>query len=101
MNPLKVFISSTINDLSDQRDAIDESLSDTGVFEPVRVEKLAAQDNTSRHVCLREVAESDAVILLLGNKYGFVPDKKTLTISVLLTWNIDKRDDMVFQSSSS
>lgn len=75
MNPLKVFISSTIDDLSDQRDAVDEALSETEVFDPVRVEKLAAKDDSSRHVCLSEVAESDAVILLLSDRYGFIPEK--------------------------
>jgi len=75
MTSLTVFISSTITDLSNQRDAVEESLLETGVFDPIRVEKLAARDNSSRYVCLREVSESDAMIVILGERYGFIPEK--------------------------
>jgi tetratricopeptide (TPR) repeat protein len=80
---LRVFVSSTITDLAAARDAVERSLSDVDVFEVVRTEKLAASDRSSRRVCLDEVAAADALVLILGTRYGFVPkDHNPLRLSV-------------------
>lgn len=68
-----VFISSTIQDLAGARDAAEHSLASAEVFEPRRVEKLPAHEDPSRVVCLEEVRTSDTVVLIIGQRYGFVP----------------------------
>jgi tetratricopeptide (TPR) repeat protein len=73
MRKFTIFISSTIEDLREERLGIDQELRFLEVFEPVRVEILPASEETSRHVCLREVAEADALVLILKDRYGYVP----------------------------
>jgi tetratricopeptide (TPR) repeat protein len=68
-----VFISSTIEDLAKAREAVEKSLQTLDVFEPRRVEKLPAIPEPSRAVCLEEVRKADAVLLIVGKRYGFVP----------------------------
>jgi len=69
-----IFISSTIEDLSAARAEVDEELRATDIFEPIRVENLPASEETSRRVCLREVGAADAIVLILKERYGFVPE---------------------------
>lgn len=69
----RIFISSTIDDLQEVRISIDEELRSIEIFEPVRVENLPAADQPSRRVCLDEVAAADALVLVLNDRYGFVP----------------------------
>ncbi len=74
MSRYNIFISSTIDDLKEARAGVDQELQEMEIFEPVRVEKLPASEETSRRVCLREVADADAVVLILKERYGFVPE---------------------------
>ena len=74
MSHYSIFVSSTIEDLSEARAGVEEELRDTEIFEPIRVENLPASEETSRRVCLREVGEADAIVLILKNRYGFVPE---------------------------
>jgi len=73
MTRYRVFISSTIEDLQDARLQVDAELSATEIFDVVRVEKLPAVDEPSRRLCLDEVRLADALVLILGHRYGFVP----------------------------
>jgi tetratricopeptide (TPR) repeat protein len=74
MTRYRIFISSTIDDLQDARAGVEEELSATEIFDVVRVEKLPATAEPSRRVCLDEVAAADALVLILGDRYGFVPE---------------------------
>jgi tetratricopeptide (TPR) repeat protein len=71
-----IFLSSTIEDLAEAREAVDKSLQALEVFEPRRVEDLPATPEPSRAVCLEEVRRADAVLLIIGKRYGFVPTVK-------------------------
>lgn len=71
----RVFISSTTDDLLTEREVVDEELTSLGFFEVTRVEKLPATDKPSERVCLDEVASSDALLLILAGRYGFIPPK--------------------------
>jgi tetratricopeptide (TPR) repeat protein len=73
MNRYIVFISSTVEDLVNAREAVEKSLEALEVFEPRRVENLPAIPEPSRAVCLEEVRKADAVLLIVGKRYGFVP----------------------------
>lgn len=70
----RVFISSTIDDLREARAGVDEDLAAVEIFEVIRVETLPATGEPSRRVCLDEVASADALVLILGDRYGFVPE---------------------------
>jgi uncharacterized protein DUF4062 len=69
----RVFISSTIEDLTDARESVEKILEALEIFDTVRVEKLPAISEPSHRVCLDEVRKADAVVLIVGGKYGFVP----------------------------
>lgn len=83
MEKYKVFISSTIDDLLEARSEAERHLLALEVFEPIRIEKFPANEQPSRVVCLGEVHQSDAVLLLIGDRYGFVPsDNNPQSLSV-------------------
>jgi tetratricopeptide (TPR) repeat protein len=69
----RIFVSSTIDDLLAERAAVEDVLASLGFFQVVRVENLPAVDAPSERVCLDEIGRADAVVLLLNNRYGFVP----------------------------
>ncbi|MCH8838004.1 MAG: DUF4062 domain-containing protein, partial [Candidatus Marinimicrobia bacterium] len=71
----RIFISSPIEELTEERAGVEELLRSPEIFNPIRVENLPASGDASRRVCLREVAEADAIILILKARYGFVPEE--------------------------
>lgn len=73
MPRVRVFISSTIDDLIAERSAVDTSLSETEIFDVVRTETLPAAEQSSRKVCLDGVATTELFVLIVGRRYGFVP----------------------------
>lgn len=66
---MKVFISSVVRGYEKYREAAAEGVK-TLDCQVVRSENLPAQPDTPQQACLREVRGSDAVILLLGERYG-------------------------------
>ena len=75
MDQFRIFISSTIDDLIEARNEVDRSLQSVEIFNLRRVERFPAIEDPSREVCLRQVRKCDAVVLIIGQKYGFVPGK--------------------------
>ena len=73
LHRIRVFVSSTMVDLANERLAIAQSLERLGVFQVVRAEGLPAFEDPSQRVCLEEAAGADAVVLLVGDRYGYVP----------------------------
>lgn len=72
-DPMRAFISSVINGMSEYRDAAAEALR-TLDLDVRRAEELPASDETPQQACLREVRSSDLVVLLLGSRYGAPQD---------------------------
>src|SRR3990172_9182352 len=70
---LRVFVSSTMTDLAAEREAVESSIASLGPFEAVLAESLPASERSSRQVCLEEIGEADAVVLILGRRYGSIP----------------------------
>lgn len=66
---MKIFVSSTYNDLKDTRARLIKHLEDAGVS-PVRMEVFGARPETSLDTSLAELRGSDVVIVLIGSKYG-------------------------------
>jgi len=72
----KIFISSTILDMPNERTAAYRAVNKVGGF-PVMSEKtMEAQSTSSLTACLSKVMESDIYVLILGGRYGWQPEGK-------------------------
>lgn len=70
---MKVFISSVIDGMEDYRDAAAHAIGVLG-HRVIRAEDLHASPATPRIACLEAVRHSDAVVLILGGRYGSVQE---------------------------
>jgi len=76
MKTFSVFISSTIEDLKSVRSSVDEEIAGMEIFNAVRVENLPAVEEDSRNVCLNGVADADAIVIIICERYGYIPPRK-------------------------
>lgn len=60
-------------DLAAERAALADSLERFDVFEVLRAETLPALEDSSQIVCLYEAEAADAMVLVIGDRYGYVP----------------------------
>lgn len=67
----RVFVSSVMGGYKNFRDAAGEGIRQAGC-EPVRAEDYPATTTSPRNSCLDGVRSADALVLLLGRRYGFV-----------------------------
>ena len=67
----RVFVSSVMDDYGDLRAAAAQGIRQAG-GQPVRAEDFAASSASPRNACLDGVRSADALVLLLGARYGFV-----------------------------
>jgi len=67
----KVYLSSTVLDLKDERRAVSDWLIAAG-HQPVH--SYVADSETVRESCLADIDACDLYVLLLGHRYGFVPE---------------------------
>ncbi|HEX8643276.1 MAG TPA: DUF4062 domain-containing protein [Allosphingosinicella sp.] len=70
---LRIFISSTMQDLGNERRAVVERLQALNL-EPVNAEGLLPRGRTSWEVISEEIESSHIFVLLLGETYGWIPD---------------------------
>jgi hypothetical protein len=68
---MRVFISSIINSYEDFRDAVAAAVTSLG-HEVIRAENFGASPDTPQQACLAGVREADAVVLLVGARYGAI-----------------------------
>ena len=66
---MKVYLSSTLNDLYAERQAVKEALGG----ECTVVESYTADERSVHDSCLADVAGCDLYIGILGRRYGFIP----------------------------
>ncbi|MGH8625173.1 MAG: DUF4062 domain-containing protein, partial [Gammaproteobacteria bacterium] len=72
MKPLRIYLSSTYEDLKQHRAAVFEALEKAGL--PVaRMEGYVASDKRPLDLCLQDVAQSDIYVGLFAWRYGYVP----------------------------
>lgn len=83
MTKPKIYISSTFFDLEEHRKAIIDALLKTRVFDVVGMEYYGTQSIAPLDLCLRDVADCDFYILLLGKRYGFIPAGQKYSITNL------------------
>ena len=75
----KVFASSTINDLTNERIAVFRGISEVPAFPIMSDKTFNAMDKNSFEACLSKVKESNIYVLILGGKYGFEYEGKSIT----------------------
>lgn len=68
---MKVFISSVITGFEAEREAVRQAILSLG-YEPVRAEDFGASSSSPRVACLSGVRASDLVILVVGERYGYI-----------------------------
>ncbi|MBD2755165.1 DUF4062 domain-containing protein [Spirosoma validum] len=78
-----VYISSTFRDLAPYRKAVMESLHKVPNFKVVGMEYYTAEDAQPLDRCLQDVADCDIYILILANRYGYVINGQTESITHL------------------
>ena len=67
----RVFISSVMEGYAPFRDAAGKGIHQAGA-DPVRAEDFPAAGHSPRNECLDGVRSADALVLILGERYGFV-----------------------------
>lgn len=69
---IRVFVSSTMDDLANEREAVIDAIQDLN-FEPVNAEGILPNGATSWDVLEPEIQSSHICILLQGDRYGWIP----------------------------
>ena len=77
----KIFLSSTNKDLVDERKKALDILDQMPDVKAVAMERFLADPNQSKEVCLRNLRDCDAVVLILGTKYGSLDPDEVLSIT--------------------
>ena len=67
-----IFLSSTSQDLSQYRDKVRDMV-DALRSTTIRMESFGAKPDTPMEVCRQRVSECDALIVIVGHRYGWVP----------------------------
>jgi hypothetical protein len=76
---MKVYLSSTLNDLGPERQAVKEALGG----ECMVVESYTADERSVRESCLADVAACDLYIGIIGRRYGFISPGEKCSITEL------------------
>src|SRR6266545_326371 len=72
-NRIRVFISSTMRDLANERDAVERAVRGLN-FEPVSAEGWLPNGSSAWERIEKEIASSDIFVLLIGERYGWSPE---------------------------
>jgi len=75
MNKKRVFISSTMKDLKEEREAVAAAIDSFSSLESVWAEPITARNETPREVCLGLVRDCDIYVGIFKSKYGYVPEE--------------------------
>ncbi len=73
MHKLKVFISSTMDDMVEERKALVHAINTNRFWESVHAESFVARSESPREVCIEEVRKSHIYIGIFKKKYGYIP----------------------------
>jgi hypothetical protein len=79
----KIYISSTYYDLQEHRSVLISALRKTECFQVVSMESYGTVSQRPLDKCLADVKEAEFYILLLGNRYGFIPEGHKYSITNL------------------
>lgn len=73
-SPLRIFLSSTAEDLTAHRQAVSETIDHFGQL-AIRMEAFGARPGDPLSVCRKLVRNSDAVVVMVAHRYGWIPTK--------------------------
>ena len=73
MEKLRVFISSTMVDLQEERMAVADATNENIFWESVYAESFVARSESPREICLEEVRRSHIYIGIFKDRYGYIP----------------------------
>lgn len=73
MEKLRVFISSTMDDLKEERMAVADAINENKFWESANAESFVARTESPKEVCLEEVRNSHIYIGIFKDRYGHVP----------------------------
>lgn len=76
---MRVYLSSTLNDLEEERDAVRQALNGLATV----VDSYLARDESVTHAVFDDLAGCDLYIGILGLRYGFVPPGRATSITQL------------------
>ena len=77
---MKVFLSSTYNDLIAHRQAAHDALEQLGLH-VIWMEAFGARPVESTKACLDEVADCEMFVGIYAHRYGYIPDGKDISIT--------------------
>ena len=73
MEKLRVFISSTMDDLQEERMAVADAINENIFWESVYAESFTARLESPREVCLEKVRRSNIYVGIFKDRYGYIP----------------------------
>lgn len=77
----KIFISSSYLDLIQERNESIDTVDRISDAKAIAMERFSADPNPTKHVCLENLEKCDAVILILGFKYGSIDSEENLSLT--------------------
>lgn len=103
MDRLKIMISSTVNDLMDERDAVEIAINNFR-FHRFRSESMGSLSRSPQEVCDEMARECDIFILIVGESYGWVIPNLNISVTER-EYNVAKETDsqkiLIYCKSSS
>jgi hypothetical protein len=90
MRTLSIFISSTMKDLEDERNAVDEVIKELD-FHTIRAETRGSVPASPMEECKKMVLESDIYLGIFGGRYGYMPDEKKSILKRGFDWARETR----------
>ena len=75
MEKLRVFISSTMDDLQEERMAVADAINENIFWESVYAESFTARSESPREVCLEKVRMSNIYVGIFKDRYGYIPSE--------------------------
>ncbi|HET9963080.1 MAG TPA: DUF4062 domain-containing protein [Nitrospiraceae bacterium] len=81
---MKIYISSTYQDLSDHRSAVDRTLRRMG-HDMIGMEQYVAEGNKPLERCLTDVRLADLYVVIVAWRYGYVPPEQPASGTLSIT----------------
>lgn len=75
------FISSTYRDLINERDKAIDTIDNLDSSKAIAMERISSNPNPPKEVCLANLRKCNAVILILGTKYGSIDPEEKISIT--------------------
>ena len=72
-SPRKVFLSSTVHDLVEYRDAVFEAIHRMDNWKCVRMEDFGSRDSDPDMYCRRALSQCEVAVFIVGHRYGTCP----------------------------